>query len=98
MRLLFRNPRLAVIRTEQAQTLGFAADVVAACQKKLHFLESVPDELTLRGWKSLHYEKLVGDREGQRSIRLNKYWRLIFVLDEATTPPTIEILELEDYH
>lgn len=98
MRLVFRHPQLEAIRTQQAHTLGFGPDVIAACQKKLLFLESVPDELTLRGWKSLHYEKLAGDREGQRSIRINKQWRLIFVLDEATTPPTIEILEIDDYH
>lgn len=98
MRLVFRDQRLAAIRTEQGHTLGFGPDLIAACQKKLLFLESVPDELTLRGWKSLHYEKLAGDREGQRSIRINKQWRLIFLLDETTKPPTIEILEIDDYH
>jgi proteic killer suppression protein len=61
-------------------------------------LEAAPDERTLRNWKSLHYEKLKGDRKGQRSIRLNGQWRLVFILDEATLPPTIAVVAVEDYH
>lgn len=61
-------------------------------------LRAAPDERTLRNWKSLHYEKLEGDRTGQRSIRLNKQWRLVFTLDSGLRPPKITVLSIEDYH
>lgn len=60
--------------------------------------EAAEDERTLRNWKSLHYEKLKGDREGQRSVRLNDQYRLIFLLDADTSPPKIIVLGIEDYH
>jgi proteic killer suppression protein len=61
-------------------------------------LEAAPDERTLRNWKSLRYKKLEGDRKGQRSIRINDQWRIVFTLDESVQPPTIAILAIEDYH
>lgn len=71
---------------------------IKSCREKLIVLEAAPDERTLRNWKSLHYEKLGGGREGQRSIRLNKQWRLIFELNDGHSPPTATILGVEDYH
>jgi len=35
----------------------------------------------LYAFKSLHFEKLSGDRSGQRSLRLNRQWRLIVTVD-----------------
>ena len=99
MRVTFRDPRLAHIRGPRAAAeTGLPVPVISSAQKKIQFLEAAHDERDIRNWKSFHYEKLKGDREGQRSIRLNVQWRLVFVLDEGTSPPTIEILEIEDYH
>src|SRR5438132_10482497 len=98
MRVVFRDARLAAIRTAQAAQTGLPAPVIQSCRRKLQLLDAAPDERTLRNWKSLHYEKLKGGREGQRSIRLNDQWRIVFVLDESTSPPTIEIIAVEDYH
>lgn len=98
MRVVFRDARLAVIRTDAAAQTGLPIGVIKSCQKKLVLLDAAPDERTLRNWKSFHYEKLKGDREGQRSIRLNDQWRLLFTLDETTQPPTIEIISVDDYH
>ena len=98
MRVVFRDTRLAVVRTAEAAQTGLPAPVIQSCQRKLQVLDAAPDERTLRNWKSLHYEKLKGDREGQRSIRLNDQWRLVFELDATTAPPTIVVLAIEDYH
>jgi len=67
-------------------------------RRKLTVLRAAPDDRTLRNWKSLHYEKLKGDREGQRSIRINNKYRLVFELDNDTTPQKARILAIEDYH
>ena len=98
MRIDFRDPKLRLLRTDEAFRLGLPEPVVVSFRKKLALLEAAPDERTLRNWKSLHYEKLAGDREGQRSIRLNDQWRLVFALVEEPPPPTIEIFTIEDYH
>ncbi len=47
--------------------------------------------LTRQTMKGLHDEPLSGQRKGQRSIRLNKQWRLIY---EEKTGILIEIQEL----
>ncbi len=43
------------------------------------------------GW---HDEPLVGDRKGQRSIRLNKQWRAIYILKESGQVEFIEVREV----
>lgn len=98
MKVIFADDKLALIRTEQAHETRLPISVIQSCRNKLVLLENAPDERTLRNWRSLHYEKLRGNRDGQRSIRLNDQWRLIFELDEIETPPIIKILSIEDYH
>ena len=48
--------------------------------------------------KSLHFEKLKGDREGQYSMRLNEQWRLIVRLAQKPDGTTIVIVSIVDYH
>ncbi|STX55795.1 Plasmid maintenance system killer protein [Legionella beliardensis] len=43
------------------------------------------------GW---HDEPLKGDRAGQRSIRLNKQWRAIYILKKDGTIEFIEVMEV----
>lgn len=98
MDIEFRDSRLALIETERATETRLPIAVITSCRQKLVVLRAAPDERTLRNWKSLHYEKLGGDRAGQRSIRLNKQWRLVFELDSELAPPKIIVLSIEDYH
>jgi len=98
MRLIFRDQRIALVRTDQAAKTRLPIPVIKSAREKLNFLEAASEERALRNWKSLRYEKLDGDRKGQRSIRINDQWRLVFTLDESTSPPTIEVLAIEDYH
>ena len=90
--------KLNLIETEKAVNTKLPISVINSCRKKFNLLRSAPDEQTLRNWKSFHYEKLKGDREGQKSIRINDQWRLIFTLNTDLTPPKIIILEIADYH
>jgi proteic killer suppression protein len=98
MRIVFRNPKLALLRGAEVARCDLPAPVIKSFLRKLVILEAAPDERTLRNWKSLHFEKLAGDRSGQRSIRLNDQWRLVFLLVEDPPPPTLELLDIEDYH
>lgn len=98
MQVSYADARLARVETEEAAKTGLPINVILSARRKLVLLRSAPDERTLRNWKSLHYEKLMGDRKDQRSIRLNDAWRLVFKLDENTSPPTIVVLEIVNYH
>ena len=98
MDIEFRDSRLALIETDRATETRLPISVITSCRNKLVVLRAAPDERTLRNWKSLHYEKLEGDRAGQRSIRLNKQWRLVFTMNSDATPPKITVLSVEDYH
>ena len=94
----FHDKRLALIETDDAARTKLPVSVISSCRNKLVVIRAAPDERTLRNWKSLHYEKLTGEREGQRSIRLNQQWRLVFTLDSDCNPPKITVLAVEDYH
>lgn len=99
MRIVFANDWLASIETDEAGATRLPVAVIKSARRKLTVLRAAVDDRSLRNWKSLHYEKLKGDREGQRSIRLNDQYRMVFELDEETKPEqTIKILEIEDYH
>ena len=98
MKIIFRDSRLALIRTDRAGEIRLPAPVIKSCGDKLNLLEAAPDERTLRNWKSFHYKKLQGDRNGQRAIRINDQYRLIFLLDNSQSPPAVIVLDVEDYH
>ncbi|PYX37307.1 MAG: plasmid maintenance system killer protein [Acidobacteria bacterium] len=95
----FRDKKLAPIETDRAAAeTGLAIALIESARDKLNYIRQAVDERDLRNWKSLHFEKLEGDRSGQRSIRLNKQFRLVFTLDNERIPPKITVLSIEDYH
>lgn len=98
MEVRYKHQRWALLETDEAAQTGIPVSVIRSYLGKLEVITAAPDERTLRNWKSLHYEKLVGDRAGQRSIRLNLKWRLVFTLDDSLHPPVITVLEIVDYH
>lgn len=98
MKIEFKDARLALIRTDRAGETKLPFPVIKSCRDKLIVLEAAPDERTLRNWKSLRYKKLEGERAGQRSIRINDQYRLVFLLNNTQTPPIITVLAVEDYH
>lgn len=63
-------------------------------QRKLAMVHAALVLEDLRSPPGNHLEKLVGNREGQHSIRINQQWRICFVwTDEG--PSGVEIV---DYH
>ena len=98
MRVVFADDELALIETDQAGSTRLGVAVIKSARRKLTILRAAVDDRSLRNWKSLHYEKLTGDREGQRSIRLNLKWRLVFTLNTEIIPPIMTVLEIVDYH
>lgn len=98
MEVLFADPVLELLETDEAGKTKLPVPVIKSARRKLTVLRAATDDRSLRNWKSLHYEKLKGDRAGLRSVRLNDQYRMVFSLDESTNPQTITILAIEDYH
>jgi proteic killer suppression protein len=98
MRIVFAHASLALIETDEAGSTQLPVPVIKSARRKLTILRAAIDDRSLRNWKSLRYEKLKGNREDQRSIRINNQYRMVFSLDEDADPPTITILSIEDYH
>lgn len=62
--------------------------------EKFHLLDAITNTNELRIPKSNRLEVLVGDRNGQYSIRINKKWRICF----DWLAGNIYNLEITDYH
>ncbi len=98
MEVLFADPVLKLVETDEAGRTKLPVAVIKSARRKLAVLRAATDDRSLRNWKSLHYEKLKGDREGMRSIRLNDQYRMVFALDVSVNPHTATIIAIEDYH
>ncbi|MDB5439362.1 MAG: hypothetical protein JWM33_1789 [Caulobacteraceae bacterium] len=98
MRIVFADERLARICSDEAHKLGLPIAVIKAARAKLVQLEAAVDERDLRNLKSLNFKKLAGDHEGQRSIRVNDQYRIVFRLDGDQNPPVIYVDEIGDTH
>ena len=76
----------------------YESPVVKSCRKKVSLIQAATDLNDLKAMRSLHLEKLKGNREDQYSIRLNDKWRLILKLREEPSGQTVVIVEIVDYH
>ena len=61
-------------------------------------IRAADDERVFYAMKSLRFEKLKGSRSQQRSMRLNKQFRLIVELEGEPPTKTVVIIGIEDYH
>ena len=73
-------------------------DLTRAYRKVVGLVAAASDERDLRAMRSLHFEKLEGDRLGQHSLRLNKQWRLVFRLEATQESKQVVVIEVTDYH
>lgn len=74
---------------------GYPPDIQKTALRKLLILESATSINDLRVPPGNRLEKLVGDRIGQYSIRINDKWRICFVWTDENNASDVEIV---DYH
>jgi len=84
------DPDLALLEVSGATTAGHGEGVDRGFRKV--------DERDLYQHKSLHFEKLEGQLEGLRSLRINKQWRVIVELRGEAPRKRIGVLRIDDYH
>ena len=89
--------KLERLETDVRYHAGFGPDVVKAFRKVMAVIRGATDERDFYALKSLHYEKLKGQRSHQRSMRLNKQFRLVLTI-ERKPQGTAVIVSVEDYH
>ena len=94
----FKDQSLDRLETDAAFSAGLSDSVVKAFRKRMQQIRAATDERTFYAHRSLHFEKLRGDRLGQYSMRLNDQWRLIIELKGEAPRKTVYVVEIVDYH
>lgn len=99
MRFRFKDKKLEALYTEEKNAHKYP-NVVDDFFEVMAIIVAALSERDLYANKGLRFEKLVGQRgkQGQRSLRLNKQWRLIVTLEEDEEGFYLQILGIEDYH
>ncbi len=77
---------------------GVGPDIVKKYRKVIAVVLAAKDERDLYALKSLHFEKLEGQRGGERSLRLNDQYRLVAGLVDSTGGKKIAVRDIADYH
>lgn len=99
MRLRFENEELERLAFDPThRTARWSPRVTKAYRRRIQFISAAIDDRDLRQHKSLHVEKLVGDRTGFWSLRIDQQYRLIvrFVSEEGGRVTII--IDAVDYH
>lgn len=98
MRFDFRSRKIKLLYFEEKGARKYPAEVIDAFFAAMSTIEAAKDIRDLYALKSLHFEKLSGARQNDRSIRLNKQWRLTLRIEKDENGDFILILDIEDYH
>ncbi len=98
MRFAFRTKKIELLYSKEKGAKKYPSEVVDAFFEKMSVIGAAKDIRDLYNLKSLHFEKLSGSRKNDRSIRLNKQWRLTLKIEEDEVGDFILILNIEDYH
>jgi proteic killer suppression protein len=84
--------------TDPTYSGSFCDAVVRSFRKRVMAIVNAQDERVFYQMKSLHYEKLKGNRSHQSSMRLNDQWRLILEVEGKAPKKTVVVIDIEDYH
>lgn len=98
MEVDFDDDRLDRLETDRNFDAGFSNEIVKGFRKLMQIIRAAPDERDFYALKSLHFEKLEGDRSHERSMRINKQWRLILELTGTAPNKRALVKAIEDYH
>jgi toxin HigB-1 len=76
------------------ESTGKFGAIEKSARRKLEILNAALELNDLRSPPGNRLEALVGDREGQHSIRINDQWRICFTWSDSDA----EDVEIVDYH
>lgn len=98
MKLRYKDPTYKQIEEESTYNASFAMAVVKMYRRRIQLIRGALDERDFYALKSLHFEKLKGERSHQYSMRLNDQFRLI--LEYEGTPPNkvVVVMGIEKHY
>lgn len=96
MRFKFKKKKIEALYTEEKNAHKYP-NVIDDFFDAMSAIDAAKDERDLYALKGFHFERLKG-RPGERSLRLNKQWRLIVAVEEDEEGGYLLIIDIEDYH
>ena len=94
----FEDPDLESLYWGDLPNPRMGRELLRSFRKVVGLLHQVGDDQELRAFKSLHLEKLRGDRAGQSSLRLHGGNRLIVRFRTDPQGRVVVVIEIVDYH
>jgi len=88
----------ALERLESEDLPEYSEAIIRAFRLRMQVIRDAQDERDFYALKSLHFEKLQGNRSHQHSMRLNKQYRLVLQYEGEGIDKAIVIVAIEDYH
>ena len=76
----------------------FQPQIVRKYVKVVNILDSVEKVSDLYRYRALHYEKLIGDKKGLESVRVNDQYRIEFKSSETEGFTICNIIELSNHY
>jgi proteic killer suppression protein len=98
LRVRFESKRLAALYSEEAAAKRYPSEVVDAFFELMTAIDAAIDERDLYALKGLHFEKLKGGRKNDRSMRLNRSWRLIVRMERDDSGKLVVVVNLENHY
>jgi proteic killer suppression protein len=98
MKFRFASRRLQALYTSGGGSTGVSRVDVDGFFEVMKIVDAAAGVGDLYAFKSMHFEKLSGDRSGQRSLRLDRRWRLMVTVDVEPPQPEVVVQEIVDYH
>lgn len=94
----FADSSLERMYADKAFSSGHSDAVVKGFRTVTSWVRGATDERDLYAFKSLHFEKLKGKRQHQRSLKINDQWRLIVEIVGEHPQKRVRVIAIEDYH
>tara|TARA_R110002072_G_scaffold103458_3_gene226947 strand:+ start:651 stop:947 length:297 start_codon:yes stop_codon:yes gene_type:complete len=93
-----RDPDIDHLYNENKGHEKYQTGVGKIVRRRIQTISGVPNERELYKFAGIRFEKLSGDRSHQRSMRINKQWRLIVEIEEREEGNKMIVVGIEDYH
>ena len=98
MEIRYLDAELARLETDARFAAEYGTSVVRGFRKVVAFIRAASDERDLYAMKSLHFEKMEGNKKNQRSLRLNKQWRLFVRIETEGGRKVVTVIAIDDPH
>ena len=98
MQFRFQTKELKDLYITEKGIQKYPPDVANSFFEIMDIIAAAKDERDLYALKSLHFEKLVGNRQGQHSLRLNIQWRLIVTIEKVAQEKWVVVISIENHY